>query len=635
MPSVSFRHTMVRLSVALLLWATPGPASHSPAQAAAKMALGAPTYQQASDELRIPVHGRGAPKFLVQQLASRQYVVDFADCELPAAKHSIGQPDESQLAGWSIAKAPNQGHARLRLTVRDPLPPRVRYDADTAEMVFSFKEASALTVPAAKPSTNAIPQAFRQAEVTQGARATQRVITRPVSEVPLVLRQASDAPPRLKNPSTPERKTSIAKPRVATRKSNFRTHSPTQGRFIGVPRFDAVQHQLVIPIVRGHITPGSIKTYRLNQRWSYIDIEGTLPTFSGVRYEERPDFKFQRWVSARRPHRPATRVSFASGVDVRLDVRTTPQAVLVRVVPTAASQLAQKANAAPPAVRSVPTRLTATPVNTFVPRLASKPSTKLHTTLTRPYYDEERFGLVFPYEGRVPLFRYVSKSANKVVLEFKAAVRHESHLQKEPVVTDQWGDWRLVRPAKGPFLHLEMNFSQPSELSIAADPGRRHLVLIPHPRSPKQVAAAPQAEGSHLYPVSLDQREENLFIPFSGAVPHYVIERVSPTYVYLVFSGATLRDEGVQLRTSTVGSPLRYALLSQPERGKTVRLAVSLAVPAAVRVFQDASQSRLVVSLDRHAESPATDDKGGLQVPLPWPNSSGQVPTTEPTADPV
>lgn len=630
MTSESLRKNFVRWSLALALWATPCSVAPTQAGTSPSMVLGAPAYHAVSDQLRIPVKGGGAPKFLIQQLAARQFVVDFAACDVPEARHSIAQPDESQLAGWSIAKAPHQGHARLRLTVREQVPPRVHFDAVAREVVFNFGSPTSSASQAGEPST------FRRAELTGRAQAHQRILTRRVSEMPLVLRQAVDPAPRSRRPLAPQRKAAPRRPNViALRRVSRPTKTPTRN-LLGVPHFDAANQQLVIPVVRGHIPPTAIRTYRLNRRWSYLDIEGALPTFGGVRYQERADFKFQRWVSARRPQRAALRVSFASGVPVRLDVRTTPRAVLVRVVPTHAVKIAraktrvtrhvlQRRTIRQPAARLALGR-TARPLK---PHPISKPE----TTLSRPYYDEERFGLVLPYEGRVPLFRYVSKSARNVVLEFKAAVRHDSHLQHDRVVSENWGEWRLARSTRGAFLHLEMNFNRASDLSIAADPSRQHLVLIPQPRPAKRLAATSGTEPSFLFPVLLDQREENLFIPFSGAVPRYVLERVSPTYVYLVFSAATLREAGVQLRTSTIGTPLRYALISQPESSKSVRLAVSLAVPAGVKVYQDIPHSRLIVALDRHAQQPAPSDTNEPQMPLPWTEDATRKLPTERAAE--
>ncbi|MEB3284931.1 MAG: hypothetical protein VKN33_06575 [Candidatus Sericytochromatia bacterium] len=619
----SFRTSTLRSSLALALLLVPQSVQAGTVQSDSRQVLGAPQFHTQADQLRIPVRGRGMPKFLLQKLASRQYVVDFSDCEVPGPRHSVAQPTESHLAGWSMAKTPHQPNTRLRLTMRDDTPPQAHFDPTRHEVILSFASTPSLhqTAPAITLMAKKNEQVRPEAEVTQSARASHRIVNRPVSEVPLVLIQASDSPPRLKQPTAQERNVirqkTPAVSRAAKIKTSYHDILSTAHARVGTPHFDRTSQQLVIPVIQGKVSQNAIKTYRLNKRWSYLDIEGTLPAFSGVRWQERPDFKFQRWVSAKRPQRAATRVSFASGVDVRLAVRTTPKAVFVRVIPTAV-HLGTSPKKSIQAAAPKPLKI----LQPKAPRqqVTETKATHFDTVITRPYYDTERFGLVFPYEGRLPLFRYATKSDQKVVLELKASPRHPSHLQPTAVENAEWGSWKLIKNSQSPFLRLEFNFKHPSELSIAADPTRHHLVLIPHPRTKRHIASHRGTQGCYLSPVALDQREENLFIPYTGSVPQYSIERVTPTYVNLIFSAANLREAGVQLHTTALGSPLKYALLSQPAHS-TVRLAVSLTVPAEVKVFQDASHSRLVVALNRHAEPAGEGNEGTLKRPAPWPHT--------------
>jgi hypothetical protein len=599
---------------------------HAPsAEAQPVLALGVPSYHVSTDELRIPVTGSGTPKILLQQLAARQFVVELMGCEIPLPAHGNEKAQASSLAGWSLSH--DAGRARLRLTLREDASPRVQFDAKRREIVLSF--------PPGKPTGTSVAGwnrgdlikpveavAARNAEVTPEAAAAQRVRTRPPSATPLVLRKAKNAAPRLPKPHTLTRhlkspqKASNARSATRTTLSHFSANRTV----VGTPRFDRAHGHLVIPVVRGSLRSTTIKTYRLNKRWSYLDIEGALPSFSGVAYQERPDFKFQRWVSARRPQRAATRVSFASGVAVRLDVQKTSQAVLVRVVPIAATT----------GHRATPQQVKAPSATISALRTFAKPLVKLDTTVSRPYYDAERFGLVLPYEGRLPLYRYIRKSPRSAVIELKAAARHDSHLEPKPVVNNTWGNWKLTRRRGNPYLSLELNFTQPSEVSIAADPERKHLVLIPHPQATKShTGTRPVEAHSYLSPLVVDQREENLFIPYAGAVPRYVIERISPTHVCMVFRAASLREAGVQLHTTASGSPLKYALFTQPENSNSVNLAVALSVPAAVHVFQDEAQSRLIVRLNRQAEGSPIEDQPEPSLPTPWADTS--APDAEPT----
>jgi hypothetical protein len=462
---------------------------------------------------------------------------------------------------------------------------------------------------------------------------------------------------------------------------------------LGHPAYRPDSEVLAIPVQAGRVSPTAISSVRLNKRWSYIDVAGAVPTFSGVRYQERDDVRFQRWVMARRPGRDVTRVSFAVGVPSRLDVKVTDGAVLVAVRATGstlaglpkpvARREAEVASGKPvarresevasakPAVRVAVAALPGTrsdddrssarkpavpdPVSgaegtvaSVESTPASKPAAALsklalqaglarraalpglvESRVRRPFYDAERFGLAIPYEGRAPLYRWARRSEQGAVIELKAEVLSPTHLQPEARRTGAWGSWKLSRRAgRGP-LALELAFSHPSEVSIAADPERKQLLVIPQPRIAKVAVAEASPVRSALAPLVVDQSGGNLFIPFRGEVPRYVIEQVTPTFAYVVFEAAALRDGGVQFFTPNAHPALNYLLVTQPEGTSTVRLAVSLSQPAAAAVYQDPTNTRLVVTLAQDTPVVQATGPKALRVPEPWPGAARPGPQVQ------
>jgi hypothetical protein len=490
-------------------------------------------------------------------------------------------------------------------------------------------------------------QVHQQAEVSSGALASRRLLSRTGRELPLVLMSAANPPARSAQPA----KRVARKPAsIVAKPSRKRTAKVVR---LGVPRFDAAGGRLVVPVVAGELVSADVASVRLNKRWSYIDVAGARPTFGGVRYEERPDFTFQRWVMARRPGQNSTRVSFASGVHVDLDVKVTSKAISVAVVPRET------------VLASVPRQTAARPENSRAAFYASRapwpagkddapedpeklrrdeeltlamakrnpvPAGVIETRVRRPFYDEERFGLAIPYEGRTPLFRYASKDQNSAVIELKADVLSAAHLQEEARRNLNWGSWKLNRKSRPGVLTLELDFAKPSEISIAADPERKQLLIIPQPKLSQVAVAEASAVRASLSPVQLDRTGEHIFIPFKGEVPRYVLEQVTPTFAYVVFEAAALRDAGVQFQTPADHPRLNYTLVTQPEGTSTVRLAVCLARPAAAAVFQDPSNTRLVVSIGQDAPLAQSTGPRALQIPQPWPGALREIPSVPTSA---
>ncbi|MEB3330124.1 MAG: hypothetical protein VKQ33_12915 [Candidatus Sericytochromatia bacterium] len=535
---------------------------------------------------------------------------------------------------------------------------------------------SAPSGAAGAPRTAARPTIHPAFAASAGSvRGPLRTTARRPAALPLVLLAAADPAPRVRRvPATIARVAqkrakvaAVAVPSKAGGRSTARREAV--GR-LGLPVYRAGAEVLAIPVQSGRVGPASVSTVRLNKRWSYIDIAGVVPTFSGVRYHERHDHNFQRWVMARRPGRDVTRVSFAVGVPSRLDVKVTDAAVLVAVRPVGVTlaratapgrrgvTVASRARKATPVAAVPPASAAATVARSRAPRrgqaaagkaargaapatvAAHAPKLALQagqargassvraaeSRVRRPFYDAERYGLAIPYEGRAPLYRWARRTEQGAVIELKADVLNASHLQADARRTGAWGSWKLSRrPNRGP-LALELAFTRPSEVSIAADPERKQLLVIPQPRIAKVAVAEASPVRSALARLVVDQAGGNLFIPFRGEVPRYVIEQVTPTFAYVVFEAAALRDGGVQFFTPDAHPALNYLLVTQPEGTSTVRLAVSLSQPAAAAVYQDPGNTRLVVTLAQNTPVVQATGPKALRVPAPWPGAARPAP---------
>ncbi|MEB3221516.1 MAG: hypothetical protein VKS61_05515 [Candidatus Sericytochromatia bacterium] len=555
---------------------------------------------------------------------------------------------------------------------------------------------------AANGPTRRVPPAAKAPAASKVARAAARTVTRPTLHpafaaaaatklavarpahrgwVPLVLLAAADPAPRTTVAAAAKGRKAIKVARTA-RKSSPKVHIARRNDVarLGLPAYRSGAEVLVIPVQSGRIARSNVETVRLNKRWSYIDVAGAVPAFSGVRYHEREDKRFQRWVMARRPGRDITRVSFAVGVPSRLDVKVADDAVLVAVRPVgtalaqgpvtssrreavaatprrASAPVAARMPAAGPAVVAQPVAVAAAESDKApeaapkmveaAPKAAeAKPTAHrlavraglarrspvsglAESRVRRPFYDAERFGLAIPYEGRAPLYRWARRSEQGAVIELKADVLSPSHLQPDARRTGAWGSWKLGRRShRGP-LALELAFSQPSEVSIAADPERKQLLVIPQPRIAKVAVAEASPVRSALAPLVVDQAGSNLFIPFRGEVPRYVIEQVTPTFAYVVFEAASLRDGGIQFFTPNAHPALNYLLVTQPEGTSTVRLAVSLSQPAAAAVYQDPANTRLVVTLAQDTPMVQATGPKALRVPEPWPGAARPAPQVQ------
>ena len=666
--------------------------------------VGTANFDRVQERLMIPVKGP-TPRIVVRRLAPRQYVADLAGSTLISGEAQGQRLRSPALAGWSLDEEPATRTVRLRMTLTTDVQPRVRFDRRTGGYVVSFatpapvarKPAAQVKVagaprPAAPhksatrmPVKRTVAPAPRRAAAPAPALSRQDLTNRLAQRrLPLVMIAARDgrkaplrvvaAPTAAPAPRLASRP--VAAPRPAVHQT-FISHAGAAAR-VGVPKYDTARGLLVVPI-SGNLKVRDLDVVRLSQRWSYLDIPHSRPTFTGVRYENRADKFFQRWVMARRPQGDVTRISFALGAPANIDVELAGNELLIAVrhdapmlgsAPKAKPAVAPVATAVKPvetAVKPVetpvrpvetpvkPVETAVKPVETSInpetkpaPRIAVKPATRpapiavarrnpipggvIETRLRRPFYDAERFGLVIPYEGRTPMYRWRAKGERGVKLELKGDVVNAAHLQPEVRRHAAVGSWKFDRRPEGGALALEMSFARPSELVVAADPERKQLLLIPQPRMHGERASEKMKPQAALDTVGMDRDGTNLFIPFQGKVPQYTIEQVNPSFAYIDFERAALREAGVQFYAPDYHPTVNYWMVTQPEGTTTVRLAVALARPGAAAVYQDPSQRRLVVVVGDNAPVVQATGPRTPRMPDPWP---GAIKPGEPAGQPV
>ncbi len=687
-------------------------------QAAAKepSQVGAANFDRVQERLVIPVKGP-APRIVVRRLAPRQYVADLAGSVLLGGEAQGQRLRSPALAGWSLDEEPGSRTVRLRMTLTTDVQPRVRFDHRSGGYVVSFATPAPVAAKPARVAAKPAPVAAKPAPVAakpaRPAKPTVKVATvprvvathksakkvevkrtaAPVEQppalsrreltarlaqrrLPLVVTAARDggkaAPKMVAAPKV------VATPKIAAAPKPVTAPKPAVHRTfisqapagvtarLGAPSYDAARGLLVIPVT-GDIKARDLDVVRLNKRWSYLDIPHSRPTFAGVRYEQRADKLFQRWVMAKRPNRNTTRLSFALGAPANIDVELAGHELLIAVrsdapllgaapkvevavqpvAKPAEPQVAPAVKPLPEAPAVKPAPLAVAPVKPAVKptvRLATKPAPiaiarrnpvpagVIETRLRRPFYDAERFGLVIPYEGRTPLYRWRKKTEGGIELELKGDVVSPAHLQPEVRRHASLGSWKFDRRNQAGTLSVEVDFARPSELVVAADPERKQLLLIPQPRMHEERASESASPSAALATVAMDRDGTNLFIPFDGSVPRYTIEQVNPSFAYINFERAALREAGVQFYAPDYHPTVNYWMVTQPEGTTTVRLAVALARPGAAAVYQDPNNGRLVVVVGDNAPVVQATGPRTPQVPAPWP---GALKPGEPVGDPV
>lgn len=599
--------------------------------AAAKGRIGTVSYDRNAQALIVPVQG-ATPSVEVRRLAARQYLAEFSNCELMRDALQGQRLTSPALAGWSLDESPTPGNVRLRLTLNQDVKPEFQFSQSAKGVVVSFKGALAkLNTPAVAGRVPApAPVADRgvvgrvsdffggmwgakqqpAAQPQAAARPTARPAQRPVAAA----KPKAAAPVAKKTPARA----------VASQPAPVRVAPRAQAAtaVFGVPRYDAQGRMLVIPMT-GRLTAQSLKAVQLNSRWAYLDVVGARPSFGGVRFGSPAVAGFDRWVMAKRPGRDVTRVSIALSAASTIDVKATPGALLVAVRPKTmllgAQPQPQPASATAVAKPQAPIQLAG------------------RALVARPFFDEARYGLVVPYVGETPRFRWEKQGEREAVVAIKGNLHTVGALAQSFKQHRVMAGWSLTPTKDRGVVRLALSFNRSAELVVAADPTRKQLLLIPQPRlaggpGPEAIATATKAV---LADVQREGRSGHLVIPFEGETPAYTIEQVSPTFAYVNFTASRRAGQGVTFHAPEFHPGLNYWLYTGRAQEGTVRLALSLTNAAAPRVYEDRARRRLVVVLDEADAMSATIGRVGPMAPMPWEGArpAATRPQAAPTVD--
>jgi hypothetical protein len=588
-----------------VVWSSGSFQSLSALAAEAKARIGTAAYDRTAETLVLPVQGQ-APVVSLRRLAPRQFVAELPHCELARDEMQGQRLTSRHLAGWSLSESPKGDKVVLRLTLNEDVQPQVRFTGGRG-MVVSFpgSEKAMATKPA--PKRPVAPPAAdrgvidRVAEFVSGVLAPRQA-GQPAKPAAEAARQTATkpvaAPKRTMKPTAPVA-VRAAKPAI---KPVVSRPTASAAATFGVPRFDARAGVLVIPVA-GKLKAQRLEAVQLNQRWAYLDVAGAVPAFTGVRYGHPDAPAFDRWVMARRPGRDVTRFSFALSAGADVSVKSTPGALLVAVRPKA--MLLGRADAAKRPVTAVK----AAPL-----QLAGR------SLVARPYFDGSRFGLVVPYVGETPRFRWEQRGDRRAVLALKGhvnavGVMHQ-RFKQHPVMAG----WRLAPRTEPGVVELALDFSRAAEVVVVADPARRHLLLIPQPRLAAHDDAPVASEGAKtvLAEVERDAQNAIIYLPFNGEAPAYTVEQVSPTFAYVDFVQSRMAAKGVTFHAPEERGQLNYWLCAERPKAGRVRLALSLNSAAAPRVFEDRERRRLVVVLDPGQSANLAPGRSGPHAPALW-----------------
>lgn len=640
------------LGVTVALGSTPLMTFASTGKDMSPTRIGTVSFDRANESLVIPVNG-SAPVIQVKKLAPRQYVADLANSVLLVDQVQGQRLAGANLAGWTLDETADGHTVRLRLTMNEDVKPTIQVTRQSGSVVVRFQ---------GHPTSRDLPFAQAHVPVVKSAVAPERkkakaafpVVSAPVRRAPSarpfvvgksigfqgaepmgwVRRTPITARVQSKQPvstrtvarhSAPLRVTPVAASRPAPRAvAPVRTAAVSGGiAQIGAARVDHARNLLVVPVVAGTLPITDLKVVQLNKRWAYLDIPGTRPNFTGVKFENRNDKLLKRWVMAKRPSRNITRVSIALAGDADVDVKVENRQILMAVRPkvTMLGQVPVATVAtAPTPVRQAASRPLPISVahRTLAPR-AKAP--KVATQLRRPFFDENRYGLVIPYQGETPLYRWTTTSDKHAVLDIKGDMASVGNLlqsfKRHPVMAS----WRIERRRAAGIVRVGLTFNRSAELVVAADANRKQLLLIPQPalKDEHDVAAGyGRAAKTVMAAIERDANSQHIFIPFEGAVPTYTIDQVSPTFAYLNFEKSSLKNSGVHFFSPDFHPNLNYWLFSERNQGPTVRLALALTQPGRPSVYEDKSQRRLVVVIGDQAVQAKAIGRTSPQQPGVW-----------------
>jgi hypothetical protein len=590
--------------------------------AEAKARIGTAAYDRTAETLVVPLQGQ-APTVALRRLAPRQYVAELPHSELARDEMQGQRLTSRHLAGWSLSESPKGDKVVLRLTLNDDVRPQMRFTAGRG-MVVSFPgSGTAVAVKAAParpvPSPAAERDVIGRVSAFLGGVLAPRQASRP-AQAPV----AAAARPAVAKPAVaPRRATKPAAPAVArlarpAAKPLASRRATSGAATFGVPRFDAGAGVLVIPVA-GKLKAQRLAAVQLNQRWAYLDVAGAVPNFSGVRFGHPAASAFDRWVMAKRPGRDVTRISFALSAGADIAVKSTPGALLVAVRPKTMQLGRAEAPRRPATAKAAALQLAG------------------RSLVARPYFDGRRHGVVVPYLGETPRFRWEQKGDRRAVLALKGrlnavGVMHQ-RFKQHPVMAG----WRLAPRTEPGVVELALDFSRPAEVVIVADPARRQLLLIPQPRlaSVEETPLASEGARTVLAEAARDAHSANIYLPFNGVAPAYTIEQVSPTFAYVDFVQSRLAGEGVTFHAPEGRGQLNYWLCSERPKAGRVRLALSLNTAAAPRVYEDRERRRLVVVLDPGQSAHLAPGRSGPHAPAPWEgaNPAAHHPGVKPPLD--
>jgi hypothetical protein len=434
----------------------------------------------------------------------------------------------------------------------------------------------------------------------------------PVAVKPAPVAAKPEAKPEAKPPIA---KTQAVKPAAPAHVASKPEASLATATF-GAPRYDAERGMLVVPF-RGHLTRQSLAPIQLNSRWAYLDVAQARPAFTGVRFGQPHTAGLDRWAAARRPHRDATRLSFALAAPSDIAVKAVPGALLVAVTPK--TMLLGRANAHGAA------------------RVAAKPAPIQlagRSLVARPFFDETRYGLVVPYVGETPLYRWEKTGDKEVVIALKGRLNAVGDMVQRFSGHRVMSSWKLTPGDRPGIVNLALSFNRSAEVVVAADPTRRQLVLIPQPRLADGDAPA-AAGGVHAVLANVERDAENrvIYIPFEGEVPSYTVEQVSANFATVDFENAERDEHRVSFYAPEYHPSLNYWLLSDRPGAGRVRLSLSMTQPAQPRVFEDRANHRLVVTLDER--NGLTPGRSATMTPGLWDRVRPEAdrPNSSPTAD--
>jgi hypothetical protein len=606
---------------ARVLWASGGVEGLSALAAEARARLGTAAYDRTAETLVVPLQGQ-TPSVSLRRLAPRQYVAELPHCELARDEMQGQRLTSRHLAGWSLSESPKGDKVVLRLSLNADVQPQVRFTAGKG-MVVSFPGSGTAVATQAAPVRPAPTPAAERGVIGRVAdffggvlaprQTAQPARARVAEPVRLAAAKPAVSPRRVTKPVAPKaaRVTQPAVKPMAVRPA------PSDAATFGVPRFDARAGVLVIPVA-GQLKAQRLAAVQLNQRWAYLDVAGAVPNFTGVRFGHPAAPAFDRWVMAKRPGRNVTRFSFALSAGADIAVKSTPGALLVAVRPKT-MQLGQATRRPVVAAKAAPLQLAG------------------RSLVARPYFDGGRYGLVVPYIGETPRFRWEQRGDRRAVLALKGrlnavGVMHQ-RFKQHPVMAG----WRLAPRTEPGVVELAMDFSRAAEVVVVADPARRQLLLIPQPRLAAVEDAPVASEGARtvLAEAERDAHSPVIYLPFNGEAPAYTIEQVSPTFAYVDFVQSRMAGAGVTFHAPEDRGQLNYWLCAERPKAGRVRLALSLNTAAAPRVFEDRDRRRLVVVLDPGQSATLAPGRSGPHAPAPWEgaNPAAHHPGAKPRVD--